>query len=216
MSVQDSATESVASTILSTDIEGSTRLLQALGPDYAPSVDARHRAILRACFERHGGAELGTEGDSFMVAFVKPSEAVQAAFDGQIALAEERWPPGVSVRVRMGLHTGVAYRAADGLIGLTLHQAARIGVAAHGGQVLASSTTADVWCPSGATWASLGTYSLKDIPPIELRELRHDDLSPVDKAPRLPPPGRTNLRRGPYAIDRARRRDRGAGRVDPH
>lgn len=55
-------------TLLFTDIEGSTRLLERLGEGYAETL-AEHRRILRASFERHGGVEVGTEGDAFFVAF---------------------------------------------------------------------------------------------------------------------------------------------------
>ena len=65
-------------TFLFTDIEGSTRLLQALGDGYA-DVLAEHRRALRKEFARYGGVEVGTEGDSFFVAFAKASDALAAA-----------------------------------------------------------------------------------------------------------------------------------------
>ena len=92
-------------TLLFTDIEGSTWLLQDLGDRYR-RVLAEHRGLLRAAFADHGGHEVSTQGDAFFVAFSRASDAVAAAVDGQRALAAHRWPKGVELRVRMGLHTG--------------------------------------------------------------------------------------------------------------
>ena len=72
-------------TMLFTDIEGSTRLLNRLGPGYA-DVLAAHRRILRAAFVSAGGRELSTEGDSFFVVFGSAADAVAAAAEGQLGL----------------------------------------------------------------------------------------------------------------------------------
>jgi class 3 adenylate cyclase len=66
-------------TFLFTDIEGSTRLVETLGPEEYGQLLERHRAALRAAFEEHGGIEVGTEGDSFFVVFDRPTAAVAAA-----------------------------------------------------------------------------------------------------------------------------------------
>ena len=92
---------------LFTDIEGSTRLAQSLGDRYEQVLD-QHREILREAFARHGGSEVGTEGDSFFAVFASPVEALRAASLAQAALAAEPWPESVDLRVRMGLHVGVA------------------------------------------------------------------------------------------------------------
>src|SRR5690349_16053951 len=93
--------------MLFTDIEGSTRLLDQLGDDYG-AVLADHRRLLRAVWARHEGVEVGTDGDSFFVAFADAESAVEAAIAAQRTLAEHAWPSGTGggVRVRMGLHTG--------------------------------------------------------------------------------------------------------------
>src|SRR6266702_8861 len=85
-------------TFLFTDIEGSTKLLQELGDEYA-EVLADHRHALREAWRRHDGIEVDTQGDAFFVAFARASDAVAAAADAQRAFA------GDPVRVRMGLHT---------------------------------------------------------------------------------------------------------------
>ena len=77
-------------TFLFTDIEGSTRLLQELGDGY-PAVLDTHRRLLRAAFAK--GTEVGTEGDSFFVAFPVATDAVAAAVEAQRALAGHRGRP---------------------------------------------------------------------------------------------------------------------------
>src|SRR5690348_15985851 len=102
-------------TFLFTDIEGSTRLLQELGDDYA-EVLAEHRCTLRAAFERHDGVEVDTQGDAFFVAFSRATDAVAAAADAQASL------DGGPVRVRMGLHTGEPLRSEQGYVGFDVHR----------------------------------------------------------------------------------------------
>ena len=74
-------------TFMFSDIEGSTRLLHELGDGYV-EVLAQHRRVLRAAFAAHNGVEVGTEGDSFFVAFARASDAVAAAAEGQRGLVE--------------------------------------------------------------------------------------------------------------------------------
>src|SRR5512135_2028463 len=130
-------------TLLFTDIEGSTRLLQQLGQRYA-GVLTECRQLLRAAFHRWNGYEVDTQGDAFFVAFARATDAVSAAVEMQRVLAAYPWPEGATVRVRIGLHTGEPQRSAEGYVGLDVHHAARIMSAAHGGQVLLSQTTLDL------------------------------------------------------------------------
>ena len=90
------------------------------------------------------GHEVDTQGDAFFVAFARATDAVAAAVDAQRALAGHPWPEGVTVRVRMGLHTGEPQLSSEGYVGLDVHRAARIMSAGHGGQVLLSRTTSDL------------------------------------------------------------------------
>jgi class 3 adenylate cyclase/DNA-binding CsgD family transcriptional regulator len=167
-------------TFLFTDIEGSTRLLKNLGRDRYGDVLATHNRLLREAFSDGGGLEIDTKGDSFFVVFRGAGSAVEAAAAAQRALATHEWPDGVEVRVRMGLHTGEAIIASDGYIGLAVHQAARIGDAGHGGQVLLSSTTATLVrsdLPAGLGLRDLGETPLADIDrPERLYQLEVDGL----------------------------------------
>jgi class 3 adenylate cyclase len=142
-------------TFLFTDIEGSTRLLRELGERYA-DVLAEHNRLLREAFSRHGGLEVGTQGDSFFVAFADAGSAVDAAGDVQAALA------GGPVRVRIGIHTGEAVVTDEGYVGIDVHRAARIMSAGHGGQVLLSETTRQL-LGENSELVDLGQHRLKDL-----------------------------------------------------
>jgi class 3 adenylate cyclase len=167
-------------TFLFSDIEGSSRLEQDLGTETYATVLARHRTILRATFEAHGGVEQSTEGDSFFVVFSSASEALRAAIESQLGLAAETWPEGRSVRVRMGVHTGEVTRVGEGYVGIDINRTARIAAAGHGGQVVVSAATRGLVgeaLPAGVTWRDLGAYRLRDFSePERLSQLVVDGL----------------------------------------
>jgi predicted ATPase/class 3 adenylate cyclase/DNA-binding winged helix-turn-helix (wHTH) protein len=185
-------------TLLFTDIEGSTRLLQRL-PDRYDELLADHHRLLRKAFEAHGGREIGTQGDGFFVAFRRARDAVAAAADAQRSLAAHEWPEGGPVRVRMGLHSGEPALSADSYVGLGVHRTARICAAGHGGQILLSNATCELVAdqlPRGVAFSDLGEYRLKDIDrPERLYQVRIQDLpaefpalnaTPVDQEGRSP------------------------------
>ena len=159
-----------------TDIEGSTRLLERLGPErYRESLEL-HRRLLREAFERHGGYEVDWEGDAFFVAFGRAVDAVAAAGEGQQALAAADWPEGLAIRVRMGIHTGEPLAAPPKYVGLDVHKAARIMAAGHGGQVLLSAAAQRLVSTDFAVCA-LGEHRLRDLAqPEPLYQLRIEGL----------------------------------------
>ncbi len=128
------------STFLFTDIEGSTRLIQALGDAYADLLE-QHRRLVGDAVEAAGGRVFGSEGDALFAAFGSASSAIAAGAAAQRALATHPWPEGSEIRVRMGIHTGEALLTGGNYVGLALHQVARITSAGHGGQVLVSDAT---------------------------------------------------------------------------
>jgi predicted ATPase len=130
-------------TLLFSDIEGSTHLLQRGDERYANVLEASRYLLRSACNAFHGH-EVDTRGDAFFVAFARATDGVSAAVTAQRILASHAWPEGVAVRVRMGLHTGEPHLTAQGYMGLDVHCAARIMNAGHGGQVLLSQTTRDL------------------------------------------------------------------------
>jgi len=152
-------------TFLFTDIEGSTRLAQALGAGWPPLLE-RHRQIARAAWAAHDGTEIGTEGDSFFVVFERAAEAVAAAVATQRGLAAEQWPQDAAVRVRMGMHSGEGLVSGGSYVGLDVHRAARIAGAGHGGQVLVSASTrslVETALPEGVSLREMGEHRLKDL-----------------------------------------------------
>src|ERR1051325_7623672 len=97
-------------TLLFTDVEGSTRLLQELGDDYGEALH-EHRRRLRAAFAEHEGVEVDTQGDAFFVVFARASNAVAAAADCQGAFV------GGPIGGRRGLHGGEPRLPEEGYVG---------------------------------------------------------------------------------------------------
>ncbi|HEY6031140.1 MAG TPA: adenylate/guanylate cyclase domain-containing protein, partial [Gaiellaceae bacterium] len=129
-------------TFLFSDIEDSTGLLGRLGDGY-PEVLAKARELTRGAVADAGGREVECRGDEIFCVFERSEAAADAALAIQRAFTAHRWPAGEHVRVRIGMHTGVAEAADEGYVGLDVHRAARICQAAHGGQVLASADAAE-------------------------------------------------------------------------
>jgi predicted ATPase/class 3 adenylate cyclase len=173
-------------TFLFTDIEGSTRLLQDLGPRYADLL-ATHDAIVRRAIHDHDGVEVNTEGDAFFAVFGSAASAASAAIEAQRSLASGRWPGESVVRVRIGLHTGQAVLGGKDYVGLDVHLAARVAAAAHGGQILLSDAARALIEPAADPAfqvRDLGAYRLKGLDqPVRLHQLAVDGL-PAD----FPPP----------------------------
>ena len=163
-------------TFLFTDIEGSTALLGRVGQGVYAQVLADHHSIIRSGIAAHDGREVDTQGDAFFAVFSSPTACVAGVLEMQQALEAHAWPGGEQVRVRMGVHTGEASVTATGLVGLDVHQAARVAAAGHGGQVLLSERSAALVreaLPPGATLADLGVHRLKDLEgPVRIFQLR--------------------------------------------
>ena len=176
-----------AVTFLFTDIEGSTRLVKQLRDRYR-TVLSEHQRLLRVAFAAHEGYEVDTQGDSFFVAFSSARDALLAAVEGQRALGAHAWPDGAEIKVRMGLHTGQTVAHEGRYTGLAVHRAARIGAAAHGGQILVSQATQtlleDEEEELHVSLRDLGEQGLKDLDrPVRLYQAIADGL-----ADSFPPP----------------------------
>jgi predicted ATPase/class 3 adenylate cyclase len=152
-------------TFLFTDIEGSTRLVQALGDEWVTVLEAHNHLIEKAITDNHG-VVVKTEGDSFFAVFSAALDALQASVQAQHALMDHPWPSEGVVRSRMGLHTGLGALGASDYVGLDVHRAARIADSAHGGQVVLSEPTAvlvERGLPEGVSLRDLGKHRLKDL-----------------------------------------------------
>ena len=167
-------------TFLFTDVEGSTKLLHALGAEAYADALAEHRRLLREAFTGHGGVEVDTQGDAFFVAFPTAAGALAAAREATQALADG------PIRIRIGIHTGTPLLGEEGYIGEDLHRGARIAAAGHGGQILVSASTATLLEADGLR--DLGLHRLKDLTTPE-RIYQAD----ADEHPPLKTLHRTNL-----------------------
>ena len=159
-------------TFLFTDVEGSTRLLDELGPERYGAALLEHRRLLREAFARHGGVEVDTQGDAFFYAFSKAPAALAAAEAAQAALAAG------PIQVRMGLHTGTPHLVEEGYVGHDVHRAARIAACGHGGQILVSIATAGL--VDTRLLRDLGEHRLKDLSAHErIHQLGHHEFPPL-------------------------------------
>jgi predicted ATPase/class 3 adenylate cyclase len=153
-------------TLLFADVEGSTKLLNALGERFGPA-RARMRELVREAARAQGGAEVDWAGDGVFLAFPRARDAVSAAAQIHRALASEPWPDDEAHRLRIGLHTGEPELGAEGYVGMDVVIAARICGAAHGEQVVVSQATRDVSGDAAipeASYRPLGRHRLKDVP----------------------------------------------------
>src|SRR5829696_1412568 len=155
-------------TFLFTDIEGSTRLLEELGPRYSEVLE-EHRRVARDTCERHAGVEVDTQGDAFFVAFARASDALAAAEEAQRKL---------ELPVRMGIHTGEPQLTSGGYVGIDVHRAARVCSAAHGRQVVVSETTQRL-LDGAAGLIDLGLHRLKDVGELRLYQLGDGEFPPL-------------------------------------
>jgi class 3 adenylate cyclase len=155
-------------TLLFADVEGSTRLLHALGERFAPA-RARMREIVREQASSRGGHEVDWAGDGVFLVFPRAGDAIAAAAEIQRALAGEPSPPDEALRLRIGIHTGEPELIDADYVGMDVVVAARICASAHGEQIVVSRATRDVAGDKpvpDAEYLPLGRHRLKDVPAI--------------------------------------------------
>jgi predicted ATPase/class 3 adenylate cyclase len=152
-------------TFLFTDVEGSTRIWEE-HPDAMREALGLHDTIVRAAIEAHDGYVVKTTGDGFHAAFAAADRGVSAAIAAQRGLEDVAEPGIAPLRVRMGLHTGVASLRDGDYFGSSLNRAARLMGVAHGGQVVCSQATADLArevLAEGVSFRDLGEHRLRDL-----------------------------------------------------
>jgi predicted ATPase/class 3 adenylate cyclase len=162
-------------TLLLADVEGATRLWETQ-PEEMTAAFARFDRTLAELLVAHGGVrpvEQG-EGDSFVIAFARGSEAVACALELQRA-------PLAPIRLRIGVHTGeVQLRDEGNCVGPTINRTARLRDLAHGGQLVLSGTTEDLVVdalPAGAWLTDLGRHELRGVArPERVVQLCHPDI----------------------------------------
>ncbi|WP_082950511.1 MULTISPECIES: LuxR C-terminal-related transcriptional regulator [unclassified Mycobacterium] len=162
-------------TLLLADVEGSTRLWETQSDTMTAALEQLNQTV-NGLVAAHGGVrpvEQG-EGDSFVIAFARASDAVACALQIQLSVL----PP---IRIRIGVHTGeVQLRDAGNYAGPTINRTARLRDLAHGGQTVLSGATEPLVVdrlPADAWLIDLGVYPLRDLPrPERVVQLNHPGL----------------------------------------
>ena len=147
----------VLSTVLFTDIVGSTERARELGDRAWHEVLDEHHARVRSVLEHHRGREVDTAGDGFFASFDGPARAIRAA----CAIRED--VQALGIQIRAGLHTGECELMRDKIGGIAVHTGARVAAAAEPGEVLVSSTVKDLVAGSGIVFADRGERELKGV-----------------------------------------------------
>jgi class 3 adenylate cyclase len=133
-----------AMTILFTDIEGSTELVDRLGDRRWMSLLRTHNRIVREHLADHDGLEVKHQGDGFMLAFDSSRRALRFAIDLQRAFARHAdAEPAEALSIRIGIHTGFVIREMNDFFGKEVIVAARIVDLADGGEILVSDEVRD-------------------------------------------------------------------------
>ncbi|HEX5689635.1 MAG TPA: adenylate/guanylate cyclase domain-containing protein, partial [Roseiflexaceae bacterium] len=150
---------------LFTDIAGSTMLWEQQ-PQAMERALGRHDTILRQTIDAYGGQVFKTVGDAFYAVFSTTSDALDAAFAVQRALATEAWGPIGTILVRMAIHVGTAQQRDGDYFGPPLNRVARLLSSGHGGQILLSLSAQELvrdLLPSEVALRDLGEHRLKDL-----------------------------------------------------
>jgi class 3 adenylate cyclase len=141
---------------------------------------ARHDAILRDSIEVHEGRVVKTTGDGVHAVFADAFDAARAAVDAQLGLADEPWPVTGPLRVRMGVHSGLAEQRDGDYYGPALNRAARLMSVAHGGQIALSLVTGELLrdrAGSEFELVDLGEHRLRGLDrPERVSQLAHARL----------------------------------------
>lgn len=181
-------------TLMYTDVEGSTRLLDDLREAYVDLIGDLRR-LLRQATLRADGMEIDSRADEFFAVIPDAERAAAAALEVHAAAAARSWPRGAIVRLRIGLHTGEPALTDEGYVGMDVHCTARVAAAAHGGQTIVSAearAAIEASAPGAHRFRDLGSYALRGIPqPQRLFQLESPAESaafPALRAERVPDP----------------------------
>ena len=152
-------------TFLFTDLQVSTRLWDQ-EPDAMKITLARHDAMLREAVANWDGHVVKGTGDGIHAVFATADAAVRAAIDAQLAMDAEQWTVSEPLRIRIGIHAGVAESREGDYFGSSVNRAARLMAVAHGGQVVASQAVVDLARDAlggDVEFADLGEHRLRDL-----------------------------------------------------
>src|ERR1700730_6654928 len=150
--------ERVLSTVLFTDVVGSTERAVDLGDARWRELLRSHDERVRSQLERFQGREVNTTGDGFLATFDGPARAIRCAVAIRDAVG------ALGLEVRAGVHTGEVEMRDDDISGIAVHLAARVAATAAAGEVLVSRTVVDLVAGSGLTFVDRGEHTLKGVP----------------------------------------------------
>jgi len=148
----------ILTTVMFTDLVGSTERAAALGDARWRELLSRHDELMRAELERHRGREVKTMGDGFLATFDGPARGIRCAR----AVADQ--VRSLDMALRAGLHTGECELIGDDIGGMAVNIGARIGALAGADEVVVSSTVKDLVVGSGISFSDRGTSELKGVP----------------------------------------------------
>jgi class 3 adenylate cyclase/pimeloyl-ACP methyl ester carboxylesterase/acyl dehydratase len=163
-------------TVMFTDVEASTQLVARLGDTAARDILRRHEEVCRRAVTEHGGIEIKTMGDGFMVSFTSTSAALDTAIAIQEALADEFADEQEQIIVRIGIHAGEPIAEDDDLHGTAVIMASRIMDTADGGEIMVSSLVRELVAGRNYRFVGRGQRSLKgfeELVPVFELDWRH-------------------------------------------
>jgi class 3 adenylate cyclase len=149
-------------TAMFTDLVGSTILAERLGDAAWHKLLAEHRALVRRCLDGHGGTEIGTQGDGFLMRFPTSDAAVSCAIEIQRTMAQHRNSGEMIPDLRIGIHAGEAVADDNDLVGKVINLASRVTSAAAPNEIVVTEPVADHASP-GLVLVDRGLVSLKGI-----------------------------------------------------
>jgi CheY-like chemotaxis protein len=147
----------VLSTILVTDIVGSTEHVERLGDRAWAELLSANNRVLRSELERYGGEEVDEMGDGFLALFAQPAHAIRCA------LAIRRRVAELGIEIHAGIHTGEIERSRGDIRGIAVHVASRVADTAQDGEVLVTGTTRELVAGSELEFADRGEHRLKGV-----------------------------------------------------
>jgi len=184
MPKRSQAKQRLLTTVLFTDIVGSTQRAAELGDRRWRQLLARHHAIVRRLLKRHGGREIDTAGDGFFATFDQPAQAIECA------VAIGRGVRSLGIEVRAGIHMGEVEMTVDKVAGIAVHIGSRVMSTAGPGEVVVSNTVRDLLSGSEFRFEDRGVKELKGVPGewrlaavTEVPGLEEDEAIPEEVPP---------------------------------
>ena len=159
-------------TILFTDIEGHTSMMDRLGDKAGRAVLREHERITREALRAHSGTEVKTQGDGFMASFASATTAVDCAIAMQRTFAEHNRHTNEPISVRVGLNAGEPIAEDGDYFGAMVIVASRVAAQAHGGEIVASNVVRELCAGKRFSFSDRGETTLRGFEdPVRLYDI---------------------------------------------